>query len=90
MSRKETIHAMENGRPSDPLNHPDNALPRSIGRPATSALHLEGIYRLDQAAGRSERELLALHGVGPKAIRLLREALAAHGLSFSAAPAERR
>ena len=37
---------MENGTTGDPLDHPDNALPRSIGRPATSALHLDGIYRL--------------------------------------------
>jgi hypothetical protein len=80
---------MEAGNPGDPLIHPDNELPRSIGRPATSALHREGIYRLDQVAQRSERELLALHGVGPKAIRLLRVALEADGTSFSAASAER-
>ncbi|NEE36127.1 DNA-binding protein, partial [Streptomyces sp. SID7982] len=28
-------------------------------------------------------EVLALHGVGPKAIRVLREALAAEGLAFA-------
>ena len=81
---------MENGTTGDPLDHPDNALPRSIGRPATSALHLEGIYRLDQVAERSEVDLLALHGVGPKAIRLLKEALEADGKSFSTVSAERR
>jgi hypothetical protein len=31
---------------------------------------------------RSE-DLLALHGVGPKAVRLLRAALAEHGMSFA-------
>jgi predicted flap endonuclease-1-like 5' DNA nuclease len=81
--------AMMNGTQGDPLTHPDNELPRAIGRPATNALHLEGIYRLDQVVGRSERELLALHGVGPKAIRLLKEALAEQGMSFSAASVER-
>jgi predicted flap endonuclease-1-like 5' DNA nuclease len=81
---------MENGQTTDPVERPADELPRSIGRPATNALHLEGIYRLDQVAERSEQELMALHGVGPRAIRLLREALAAEGTSFSTAPAERR
>jgi hypothetical protein len=31
----------------------------------------------------AEQDLLRLHGVGPKAIRLLREALAEAGLSFA-------
>lgn len=49
----------------------------SIGRPATSALAEIGVTRLSELAQYSEQELLALHGVGPKAIRLLREAGAA-------------
>jgi predicted flap endonuclease-1-like 5' DNA nuclease len=60
----------------------DDALPRAIGAPATRALHGVGITRIDQVAGRTEAELGALHGVGPKALRLLREALAERGLSF--------
>ncbi|MBD8063008.1 helix-hairpin-helix domain-containing protein [Oceanitalea stevensii] len=51
----------------------------SIGRPATNALREHGVTSLDQVAAMSERELLALHGVGPRAVRLLREALAAQG-----------
>lgn len=51
----------------------------AIGRPATSALLGAGVTTLDQVARMSERELLALHGVGPRAVRLLREALAAEG-----------
>jgi len=31
----------------------------------------------------TERDVLALHGVGPKAVRILREALAQRGLSFA-------
>jgi predicted flap endonuclease-1-like 5' DNA nuclease len=54
----------------------------SIGRPATQALELAGVTRLEQLSRFSEAELLALHGVGPKAIRLLNEALHAHGLAF--------
>jgi hypothetical protein len=50
-------------------------LPRSIGRPATQALANAGITTLDQVAAMSDAELAALHGVGPKALRLLREAI---------------
>ena len=39
--------------------------------------------RLAQLTAVSEAELLRLHGVGPKATRLLREALAAQGLAFA-------
>lgn len=46
----------------------------AIGRPATSALAAVGITRSSQLTDYSEQDLLALHGVGPKAIRLLREA----------------
>lgn len=51
-------------------------LPRAIGRPATAALLLEGISTLDQVAARSDQELLALHGVGPRAVQTLREEIA--------------
>lgn len=58
-------------------------LSRGIGRPATRALALKGYTALEQLTDVSERELLALHGVGPKAVRVLREALAEHGLAFA-------
>ncbi len=51
----------------------ENELP-FIGRPATSALAEVGVTALSDLDGWTETELLALHGVGPKAIRLLREA----------------
>ncbi|WP_092529817.1 hypothetical protein [Amycolatopsis arida] len=54
-------------------------LPRAIGRPATQALAGAGITTLAQVADLTEAELLALHGVGPKAVRVLREALGATG-----------
>ena len=59
-------------------------LPRSIGNPATRALVGAGITTLDQVAERTTAELLALHGVGPRAIRILEEALAAKGRLFKA------
>lgn len=54
-------------------------LPATIGRPATRALHGAGLTTLDLVATRSETELLALHGVGPKAIRILTAELAGSG-----------
>ncbi|MDO0938906.1 hypothetical protein QQY66_47015 [Streptomyces sp. DG2A-72] len=54
-------------------------LPKAIGRPATQALASAGITTLDQVARLTESELLALHGVGPKAVRILAETLTATG-----------
>jgi len=53
-----------------------------IGAPATRALASIGVTRLDQLTEHTEAELLALHGFGPRAIRILTEALAAEGLAF--------
>jgi hypothetical protein len=58
---------------------PDDDLP-PMSQPARAAFALEGLTRLEQFAGRSAKDLLALHGVGPKSIRELREALTAAGL----------
>lgn len=54
----------------------------AIGRPANAALMSIGVTTLAQIARMSKRELLDLHGVGPKAIRLLEEALIEQGLGF--------
>ena len=64
-------------------------LPRGIGAPATRALAAAGLTRLDQLTSFSEAEMLRLHGVGPKAIRLLREALAEIRLGFAQPAASR-
>jgi predicted flap endonuclease-1-like 5' DNA nuclease len=58
--------------------HDDGDLP-SIGGPARRALHHRGITTLDQVAQMTEREMLAMHGVGPKAVGILRETLAERG-----------
>ena len=54
-----------------------------IGRPATSALISVGVGSLSEVARMSRGQLLALHGVGPKAVRLLDEALSEAGLDFA-------
>jgi predicted flap endonuclease-1-like 5' DNA nuclease len=52
----------------------------AIGRPATRALAERGVASLEQVAGWSRGDLLALHGVGPKAVGILEGALADAGL----------
>lgn len=71
-------------RPEKPAPAPetDVALPSGIGKPATRALVAAGYTRLEQIASLNEAELLALHGVGPKAVRLLRDALTQAGLAL--------
>ncbi|GAB1824046.1 helix-hairpin-helix domain-containing protein [Herbidospora sp. RD11066] len=54
----------------------------SIGRPATQALAGVNCHTLEDVTRHTSRELLALHGMGPKGIRILTEALTAAGLSF--------
>lgn len=58
-------------------------LPSGIGSPAHRALATAGITKLEQFTTVSEKELLKLHGVGPKAVRIIKEALRDNGLSFA-------
>lgn len=53
-----------------------------IGAPATRALESVGITSLKQLTDITEEELLMLHGMGQKAVRILREELQAKGWSF--------
>ncbi len=55
-----------------------------IGRPANGALLELGVTTLAQVGAMGERALLARHGIGPKAVRLLREALEAAGIELAA------
>ena len=54
----------------------------AIGAPATRALSAEGIADLESVAAVAPQHLLTLHGVGPRAIRILREALAGQGIDW--------
>lgn len=53
-----------------------------IGAPALRALQNAKITTLSDLRKYTEKELLALHGFGPKALGILKEALAERGLSF--------
>ncbi len=62
---------------------PEAGLPATIGAPAIRALTAAGYTRLSQLANVPAAELKKLHGVGPKALRLLQEELERHGMSLS-------
>ncbi len=61
----------------------DTDLPAGLSNPARQALATIGITRLDQLTNHRAKDILNLHGMGPKGIRILREALAEQGKSFA-------
>lgn len=61
----------------------ENDFPSGLGKPALRALDAAGYTRLEQLTQVREADLLALHGMGPKATGLLRSALNARGLAFA-------
>ncbi len=68
------------GPPRRRAPRPDGTpLPRTIGAPATRALRAHGVHTLEQVAGWTAAELLALHGVGPVAVERLEAALQERG-----------
>jgi hypothetical protein len=74
-------------RPAQARPAPEPGIPLPhIGAAATRALTAHGVLRLEQVAGLSEGEVLALHGVGPYALRHLRAAMDAAGLAFRTDP----
>jgi uncharacterized protein YdhG (YjbR/CyaY superfamily) len=69
---------------SSHVRQPDSPPPDlpAIGSPATRALAAAGITTLEQVRQLRAADLLAMHGVGPKAIAMLRSALADRGATF--------
>lgn len=70
-------HNEQNASPAE------HDFPKSIGNPATGALLAAGYTRLEQLTRVREADIKALHGVGPKALTILRETLTQNGLSFA-------
>jgi DNA-directed RNA polymerase alpha subunit len=58
-------------------------LPANLAKPAWRALTGAGYWRLEQLTTVSAEELLRLHGMGPKALDQLRQALAERGLALA-------
>ena len=54
----------------------------ALAAPAQRALAGAGIQNLQQLTKFSEAEIKQLHGIGPNALKQLRSALKAKGLSF--------
>ena len=79
--RSESLPAARRTPRMAKTNPPKSDLPKT-SEPAARAFELAGITRLAQLTKLTEADLLKLHGVGPKAIRILREALAERGLTF--------
>jgi hypothetical protein len=63
--------------------HPNrDAFPPGMSGPALRALATAGIRSLDDLVEWTEAEVAALHGMGPKGIRVLGDALAASNRGF--------
>jgi hypothetical protein len=58
-------------------------LPEGSAQPAIRALESAGITWLSQCSGMSDDALRRLHGMGPRAIGLIRDALRAKGMTFA-------
>jgi DNA integrity scanning protein DisA with diadenylate cyclase activity len=63
------------------MKTPLDALPK-IPAPAVRALNIAGYSSLRALGGASRSELAALHGVGPKALRIIEQALEEHSLAL--------
>ena len=65
------------------MTQQNSDLPSDLARPAQRALSGAGYSSLEQLTNVSEAELKRLHGIGPNALKKLRLALDAKGLSFA-------
>lgn len=58
-----------------------DALP--ISNPARRALAAAGLERLEDLTRVSEKELMRLHGIGPKALGVIKSTMEKKGLTFA-------
>ncbi len=82
---KTTDISQKRGDMADEKREDQNDFPRGVSQPALRALQGAGYTRLEQLTTVTEADLLKLHGMGPKALGVLRDALQARGLSFAKA-----
>ncbi|MDF1502234.1 hypothetical protein [Roseisolibacter sp. H3M3-2] len=69
--------------PTDATHPNRDAFPAGMSGPSLRALATAGVRSLADLARWRERDLAALHGMGPKGVRILRDALAAEGRGFA-------
>jgi hypothetical protein len=61
---------------------PDNPLNAGLSKPAQRALANAGIGTVATLAKKTEADIAALHGMGPRGIVALKRTLTAHKLAF--------
>lgn len=62
--------------PKPQTTHPNaEAFPKGLSGPALRALHHAGVKTMTDLTKHTETEIAALHGMGPKGIRMLNEGL---------------
>ena len=73
--------------PSCPIcaaeDKPESGFLALLSAPARGAFEHAGISTLTELSEYSEREILRLHGVGPKSLPVLRQSLQEAGLAFA-------
>jgi hypothetical protein len=69
--------------PMRATTHPnEDAFPPGVGGPVLRALAHAGIRSMAELARWSEEEIAALHGIGPKGVRILKAGLASERRHF--------
>jgi DNA-directed RNA polymerase alpha subunit len=64
------------------MDQSKTAFPPKLVKPALRALSGAGLTHLEQLTEISESDLMKLHGMGPKAMQQISDALKENGLSF--------
>lgn len=77
------VPATSQGNFTSTLDEFGTEFPHAVGRVAKRALASHGFTTYAHLAGTTRGELLAIHGIGPKAVRILAEELARRGMSFT-------
>ena len=67
----------------DAADAPESKLTARIGKVARRSLALHGYTTYADLSGVTAAELLRIHGIGPKAIRILEGELASRGRTFA-------
>jgi len=82
-ARRIAWHVLDHAWEMQDRTEPGAELPAGLPAPARRALEGAGYTTLDALVAVRESDLLLLHGMGPKAVGLLREAMAEHRLAFA-------
>ena len=70
--------------PAKTKPQPETPFPKGVSKPAQRALASIGVTHLEQITRFTEAELMELHGMGPKAMGIIKDTLRAQGKSLAA------